>query len=124
MRISLIAGLTVPLLMASAPAAETIHNHPWDYQVHGTISAMSRAAMMLQTRQLRSPSFGGVAAGSGAGGIMPGVGSIANMNVVTVIVGDNSSATVAVEADQTNTGAIDATAVSASGKTVTVGNVE
>ena len=55
---------------------------------------------------------------------MPGVGSIANMNVVTVIVGDNSSATVAVEADQTNTGAIDATAVSASGKTVTVGNVE
>jgi hypothetical protein len=113
---------TALVFMTSANAAETIRNHAWDYQVHGSGGAMSRASLMWQAKQPRLASNAS-ASGLSTGGIMPGIGSIANMNVVTVVVGDNSEATVAVEAEQTNSGNIDATAVSASGKTVTIGDI-
>lgn len=121
-RTTIALATTVLAAMSSAEATETIRNHAWDYQVHGNISAMSRASLMWQAKQPRGATSAS-ASGSSSGGIMPGIGAIANMNVVTVVVGDNSNATVAVEADQTNFGAIDATAVSASGRTATVGDV-
>lgn len=121
-RIPTVLAATVFAFMTAAEAAETIRNHAWDYQVHGNIGAMSRASLMWQAKQPRLSSSAN-ASGLSSGGIMPGIGSIANMNVVTVVVGDNSKATVAVEADQTNSGNIDATAVSASGKTITIGDI-
>ncbi len=113
--------LAGPSLAHAASGNDPVNQRPWDYNVHGSMSAMSRAALMLQAKQPRSLSSAGSSGSSS--GILPGVGSIANMNVITVVVGEIGNAGVTTEADQSNTGRINATGVSAKGQSVDIGTI-
>jgi len=111
----------------AAHADDRLNSHPWDFKVRGGAAATARASIMWQAEQSGGAgglSAAGLASGGGLAGL-PSVGSVANMNLITVMVGDNSVVDVAVEADQQNTGALSATAtaVTAVGDMVDVGRV-
>lgn len=111
-------------LVTAAHADDRFNARPWDYKVHGSATGPTRATLMWQAERTGASGWAGSASGSGGAlGGMPSVGSVANMNVVTVVVGDRSTVDVAVEADQRNTGAIKATAVTATGATVNLGGL-
>ena len=104
-----------------AQAADVRNDHAWTFQVRNSTVAMARSSLMWQAEQGGSTASAlgarTSAAAQGAGGL-PGVGSIGNMNVITVVVGDGGSADLAVNADQQNLGDQSATAVSAVGDTI------
>lgn len=113
---------------SAARADDRLNSHPWDYRVHGDVAATGRAVTMWQAERADRPGGGfpgGPTASGGGFGGLPGVGSVANMNLITVVVGDNSVVDVAVEAEQQNSGALsaNATAVTATGGLVEVGAV-
>lgn len=112
---------------SAAHADDRLNSHPWDYKVHGGVTATGRATMMWQVEQAGSAaSFSSAALASNGGfGGLPSVGSVANMNLITVVVGDNSVVDVAVEAEQHNTGALSAsaTSVASTGGLVEIGAV-
>lgn len=112
---------------SAARADDRLNSHPWDYGVHGNVAATGRAVTMWQAEQAGRPGgfLGGSTASGGGFGGLPSVGSVANMNLITVVVGDNSVVDVAVEAEQQNTGALsaNATSVTATGGLVEVGAV-
>lgn len=98
----------------AAKADGRLNSHPWDFQVHNRDIATSRATTMWQVERADGLGRGGMLSGSiglggGFGGV-PGVGSVANMNVITVVVGDSSVVDVAVETEQGNSGQVSATA--------------
>lgn len=109
-----------------ARASDRLNNHPWDYQVRGAASATHRATVMWQADQADGAAGqAGFAAGSAGTGGLPAVGSVANMTLITVVVGDNSVVDVAVEAEQQNSGPLNANATSvvATGGIVDLGSV-
>lgn len=119
----------VAVLMAATPiaglSAGELHGRAWDYNVRGSSSAMSRAAMIWQAEQQASQqsasgsagtaaAVGGVGAGgSGAGGSgAGGFGSTANYSIITVVLDDGATGDVDVLTHQDSVGDQSAQAIS------------
>ena len=116
-------GVAAIAYASTASADDVVNSHPWDFKVHNTPVALAKAVTVRDADHNRTGYGLGLSQASGSG-FPSGVVSVGNMNIVTVTVGDGSSADVAVEADQTNHGNIDATAVAASGTTVDIGDIK
>ena len=107
-----------------ASAENALNVHQWDFRVRRSPAAIARAMAMWQVEQIAGANGSGIstASASGTGGL-PSIGSVANMNIVTVMVGNGSTVDVAVEAEQQNHGEIDATSVIATGNMVDIGQI-
>lgn len=116
----------VAVLVATAPiaglSAGELHGRAWNYNVRGSSSATSRAAMIWQAEQQANQqsasgsgsagtaaAVGGVGAGgSGAGGF----GSTANYSIITVVLDDGATGDVNVLTHQDSVGDQSAQAIS------------
>lgn len=107
-----------------ALADSTLNAHAWDFRVRRSPAAIARATSMWQVERVTdNKGSGGSAAGTAGSGALPSIGSVANMNIVTVVVGNDSTVDVAVEAEQENHGEIDATSVIATGNSIDIGHI-
>ncbi|HJS10500.1 hypothetical protein [Sphingopyxis sp.] len=105
-------------------AENPLNAHQWDFRVRRSPAAIARATTMWQVEQAARANGSGATTASAPGSVgLPGIGSVANMNIVTVMVGNNSTVDVAVEAEQENHGEIDATSVIATGNMVDIGQI-
>jgi hypothetical protein len=118
--IALLAGLAFADAATPALAEDVLNRHSWNFRVHNNPLSANRAATMWQVEHLGGGGGVGAGVGGAAAGSMPSVGSVANMNVITVVVGENGSADVAVEAEQQNLGDLDATAITSIGDDVDI----
>ncbi|HWK45041.1 MAG TPA: hypothetical protein VNT30_09985 [Stellaceae bacterium] len=114
-------------------AGEFRNHEPWGFKVRGSAAATARASTMWQVEQMSqsntpattSSATSGTASGGVAGaGTGANVSSIANMNVITIVVGDGGTADVAIETEQANRGKVDGTAVAATGDAVDIGTIK
>lgn len=122
-QLALVLGTMLTAGASAAHADDVLNSHPWDYRVHRSAIGLAKA-LSIKDADRRQGGYGGGAGSQMGGGFPSGVVSVGNMNIVTVSVGEGGTADVAVEAEQDNTGNIDATAVAATGNTVTVGDIK
>lgn len=134
---------TLAFLLATVPAAshaDDFRNRtPWDFKVRRSTAATARAVTLWQVQQAAntqaattSTSGTGssgqtastlstadvvsdpLAAATGTGALA-GVRTTANMNIITIVVGEGGTADVAIETEQSNTGRIGGRATAVSG---------
>lgn len=123
-KLSLSTLVPAVLMAGTAMAADFRNREPWDYNVRSNVMALSRTSMIWQAQRAAATTVATAATDAadadtattlattgGIAGWFPQINSVANMNIVTVIVGDGGVADVAVQAEQQNHGAIDATAI-------------
>lgn len=113
----------VAVLVATAPfaglSAAELHGRAWNYNVRGSSSAMSRAAMIWQAEQrANQQSAAGTTGGAAVGGIgaggsgAGGFGSTANYSIITVVLDDGATGDVDVLTHQDSVGDQSAQAIS------------
>jgi len=124
----ILAAFAAQALCAGAAIADDFRNRePWDFKVRRSATATARASMMWQVEQLSrsNAQSAGAPQGAGSGGAaVSSVNSVANMNIITITVGDGGTADVAIETEQANHGTVDGTAVAASGDAVDIGTIK
>ncbi|SRR5712692_2134655 len=127
---SALAVVAAQALCISVAMADDFRNRePWDFKVRRNATATARATTMWQVDQLSrssapNNSAGQGSASGGAAGSTAGVSSVANMNVITIVVGDGGTADVAIETEQANQGKVDGTAVAIGGGAIDIGTIK